>query len=101
MKMVFMSFFEGKADEVIELLESENVKFYTKWDKMQGKSLGFKPRMGSHIWPGNNCAVVFPIEDERVEPLLEIINRFNEESEYEGISAFLFDIFSMVVKKAN
>ncbi len=101
MKMVFMSFFEGKTDEVTELLESENVEFYTRLDQVKGKSLGFRPRMGTQVWPGYNGAVLFPVQDEQVDRLLDKVNRFNEETEYEGISAFVFDIAKMVVKKPS
>ena len=99
MKMVFMSFFEGKTDEVLELLESEHVESYTHWAKTQGKAAGFRPRMGTQVWPGNNGAAFFPIKDDQVERLLDKVDKFNQETEYEGISAFVFDIAMMAVKK--
>ena len=101
MKMVFMSFFEGKTEEVIELLESEHVESYTHWAKTQGRAAGFRPRMGTQIWPGNNGAVLFPIEEDRLSSLMEKVEEFNREAEYEGLSAFVFDIASMVVKKPS
>ena len=100
MKMVFMSFFEGKTDEVLELLESEHVESYTHWAKTQGKAAGFRPRMGTQVWPGNNGAVFFPIEDDRLDSLMEKVERFNQDAEYEGIAAFVFDIIRIEVKKS-
>ena len=99
MKMVFMSFFEGKTDEVLELLESEHVESYTHWAKTQGKAAGFRPRMGTQVWPGNNGAVLFSIEDDSLDSLMEKVEQFNREAEYEGLSAFVFDIARMAVKK--
>ncbi len=99
MKMVFMSFFEGKTDEVTELLETENIESYTLWNKIQGRAPGYRPRLGTQVWPGNNGAVIFPVEDERVDPLLAKVSQFNEAAEYEGISAFVLDMTKMVVKK--
>ena len=101
MKMVFISFFEGKTDEVLELLESEHVESYTHWPKTQGKAAGFRPRMGTQVWPGNNSTVLFPIEDDRLDSLMEKVEQFNQETEYEGLSAFAFDIARMVVKKSK
>jgi len=98
-KMVFMSFFEGKTDEVMELLESEHVESYTHWAKTKGKAKGFRPRMGTQVWPGNNSAVLFPIEDDRLDSLMEKVEQFNQETEYEGFSAFVFDIARMKLKK--
>ena len=101
MKMVFMSFFEGKTDEVMELIESEGVEFYVRWDQVKGKSIGYRPRMGSQIWPGYDGAVQFPIEDEKVDMLIEKIEKFNRETEYEGLSAFFFDISKAIIKKPS
>ena len=99
MKMVFMSFFEGKTDEVMELLESEHVETYTHWPKTHGKAAGFRPRMGTQVWPGNNGAVLFQIDDDRLDSLMEKVELFNQEAEYEGLSAFAFDIARMATKK--
>lgn len=99
MKLAFMSFFEEKTDEVLELIESEEVTSYTHWPKTQGKAAGFRPRMGTQVWPGNNSAVIFPIEDDRVDSLIEKIEKFNRDTEYEGISAFVFDITRMAQKE--
>ena len=99
MKMVFMSFFEGKTDEVLELLESEHVETYTHWPKTQRKAAGFRPRMGTQVWPGNNSAVFFPIVDDQIEQLMVKVDEFNQETEYEGISAFVLDIVRMATKK--
>ena len=101
MKMVFMSFFEEKTDEVLQLLESEQVAFYTHWTKTQGKAAGFRPRMGTQVWPGNNGAVLFPIEDDRLDSLMEKVKQFNRKTEFEGVAAFVFDITRMAVKKPS
>jgi len=99
MKMVFMSFFEGKTEEVMEILESGKIENYVRWDEIKGQSVGYRPRMGNDVWPGNNGAVQFPVEDDRIGELCEIVTKFNEAAEYEGISMFVFDITCMVVKE--
>lgn len=101
MKMVFMYFFEGKTDEVMDLLKSEKIENYVRWDEIKGQSAGYRPRMGTDVWPGNNGAVQFPVEDDRIEELCNIVTKFNEEAEYEGISMFAFDITCMVVKESQ
>jgi len=101
MKMVFMSFFEGKTEEVMEMLESEKIENYVRWDEIKGQSAGYWPRMGNDIWPGHLGAVQFAIEDDRVGALCEIVTKFNESTEYEGISMFVFDIVCMVVKEPH
>lgn len=99
MKMVFLSFFEGNTDEVLELLEAEHVESYTHWAKTKGKAAGFRPRMGTQVWPGDNGAMLFPIDDHRLDSLMEKVEEFNREAEYEGLSVFVFDIAAMAVKK--
>jgi len=97
MKMVFMSFFEGKTEEIIEILKAGSIENYVQWDEIKGQSAGYRPRMGNDVWPGHNGAVQFPIEDDRVPGLCETVTKFNEE--YEGISLFVFNIECMVVKE--
>ena len=99
MKMVFMSFFEGKTEEVMEILKSEKIENYVRWDGIKGQSAGYRPRMGTQVWPGNNGAMLFPIEDDRLDSLMKKVEQFNQDTEYEGISAFGFDIARMSVKK--
>ena len=99
MKMVFMYFFEGKTEEIMEILEAGKIENYVRWDEIKGQSVGYRPRMGNDIWPGHNGAVQFAVEDERVPELCEIVRKFNEAAEYEGISLFVFNIECMVVKE--
>ena len=99
MKMVFLSFYEGKTDEVIAILKSEKIESYVRWDEVKGQAAGFRPRMGTDVWPGHNGALQFPIEDGRVDRLFELISHVNQAAEYEGISAFVFDLTRMLVKE--
>ena len=99
MKMAFMSFFEGRTEEIIEILKEGNIENYVQWDEIKGQSAGYRPRMGNDVWPGHNGAVQFPIEDDRVPGLCETVTKFNEAAEYEGISLFVFNIECMVVKE--
>jgi hypothetical protein len=57
--------------------------------------------MGTQVWPGNNGAVLFPIEDDKLDSLMEKVEQFNRKTEYEGISAFGFDVARMAVKKPS
>ena len=99
MKMVVMEYRLRLCDLGLELLESEHIESYTHWPKTQGKAAGFRPRMGTQVWPGNNGSVLFPIEDDRLDSLMEKVEQFNQKAEYEGLSAFAFDIARMAVKK--
>lgn len=98
MKMVLMLFYEDKTDEVMELLKSERVEDYVQWDKTKGQSAGFRPRMGTAVWPGNNGAVMFPVGDEQTVSILDRVTKFNEDAEYEGIAAYVFEISQMAVR---
>ncbi len=98
MKMVLIYFYEDKTDEVMELLKTECIENYLMWDKVKGQPAGFRPRMGSAVWPGHNGAVMFPVGDEQSVSILDRVNRFNEDAEYEGIAAYVFEISQMAVK---
>jgi len=99
MRMVFLSFSEDQTDEVMEILKSERIGDYVRWDEIKGQSSGYRPRMGTDVWPGHSGAVVFPLTEERIAVLCETVEKFNREAEYEGISMFVWNIDCMVLKE--
>ncbi|TET65358.1 MAG: hypothetical protein E3J45_08245 [Candidatus Zixiibacteriota bacterium] len=87
MKMVFLSYKESQHDEVMEIFEDLEVAAYTRFNQVQAKFRKGRPRMGTHIWPGFNSAVLLAIEAEKVPELMARIREFNDKTEFEGISA--------------
>jgi hypothetical protein len=67
------------------------------WDPVQGRgSISGEPHFGSHAWPTLNSAILTIIPDEKVDDLLEKIHAMDEETEKQGIHAFVWNVEKMV-----
>ena len=46
----------------------------------------------SHAWPSMCSAILTMVEDERVEPLLEVLHNMDKQTEQLGLRAFVWNI---------
>ena len=79
MKLVFMTYYAGMHEEVMELLGETGIENYTYWGEVQGRLSSGDPREGSQIWPGYNSALQAVLGEESAERLIEKIGAFNGE----------------------
>ena len=92
MKMIFLSYKQSVNDEIMEIFENLNIKSYTKWQDVQDKCETGRPRLGTHIWPGLNSAILMPLDGEKIASLMEKIKELNDTIEHEKIKAFVMPI---------
>lgn len=92
MKMIFLSYKQSVNDEIMEIFENLNISSYTKWPEVQDKCDTGRPRMGSHIWPGLNSAIILAVDDEKSTEFMARIKKLNETIEHEKIKAFIMPI---------
>jgi len=85
MKMVFLSYKESQHDAVMAILEDLDIPAYTRFNQVQAKFHKGRPRMGSHVWPGFNSAMLLAAEEETAGELVQRVRDFNERTEFEGI----------------
>lgn len=74
MKMAFIVHNEYMLDEVMQLLKSAGIDYYTRWDQVQGKGHGTEPHLGSgsHASTNSVLMIAFP-EQDPLEKLIELI----------------------------
>ena len=87
MKMIFLSYKESLDDEVMEIIQEVGITSFTKWNQVQDKGESGYPKMGTHIWPGYNSALMFVAEEPVAQDLMTGIRTYNEKTKYEGIKA--------------
>lgn len=92
MKMIFLSYPESFDDEVMELMETHELKSYTKWRQVIDQGESGHPKMGTHIWPGYNTALTFIAQDEKAKQFMCDIKSFNEKTKFEGIKAMCWTL---------
>lgn len=78
MKMAFIVHNEYMLNEVMQLLKSAGIDYYTRWDQAQGKGHGTEPHLGSgsHASTNSVLMIAFP-EQDPLEKLIELIMAAN------------------------
>lgn len=93
MKAIFIAYNQAYNEEVVEVLEANHQRGYTRWEDIQGKG-GFNgiPHMGSHAWPEQNHAILTMVKDEKVERILSDLRARDEAAPDLGLRAFVWNI---------
>ncbi|MCK4546359.1 MAG: hypothetical protein KAW17_02865 [Candidatus Eisenbacteria sp.] len=92
MKMLFVTYYIGVEDKVMELLEDLQISAYTHWREVRGKPAKGHPRLGTHVWPGHNSALFFAAQDEIATAVMDGARKHNQKVKYEGITAMCWTL---------
>jgi len=96
MKALFIAYNQAYGNEIVEILEKNNQRGFTRFDGVSGKgSFNGIPRFDSHAWPEYNDALLVIIKDEKLEPLLADLKAKDEETPDLGLRAFSWGIENM------
>jgi hypothetical protein len=78
MKMAFVVCNEFFIVEVMELLRSAEIDYYTRWDHAKGKGHGTEPHLGTGAHGSTNSVLMIAFEDETpLQHLIELIASLN------------------------
>lgn len=93
MKALFIAYNQAYNEEIVDVLEQNRQRGYTRWEDIQGKgSFNGIPHHGSHAWPEMNHAVLVMVKDEIVDKILADLRAKDEESPDLGLRAFVWNI---------
>ena len=93
MKAMFIAYNQAYNEEIVEVLEANRQRGFTRWQDIQGKgSFNGIPRMGSHAWPEQVHAILVMVKDEKVEPILKMLKEKDEAAPDLGLRAFVWSI---------
>lgn len=93
MKSVFITYDQAHQENVIEALNDSNVRGYTFFEGVGGRGTKTgEPHLGSHAWPSMNSAIIAVVEDEKVSPLLNRLQKLDVENPLLGLRAFVWNI---------
>ncbi len=93
MKAIFISYNQAYSEEIVEVLEQNRQRGYTRWVDVQGKG-GFNgtPHLGNHAWPEQNHAILTFVKDEKVQPILDALRAKDEAAPDLGLKAFVWSV---------
>ena len=92
MRAAILNYYVGIHEEVLEILDRLGIQSYCLWENMKGVPPEGDPRMGTHIWPGVNSALLVTFEDEKLDTLREALREDPENSRPDKIRAYVWQL---------
>lgn len=90
-------FNQAHTERVEYMMDKLGIRGYSLWENVQGRgSVTGVPHLATHTWPEINKSVLMVVEDEKTEPVLEVIKKIDALNEEVGIRAFVWDILRTV-----
>jgi len=97
MKAIFIVYNQAHTEKVEYMLDKLEIKGFTQWENVFGRgSETGNPHMGTHTWPETNTATLTIVDDEKVDVVLEKVEKLNSINEEVGIRAFVWDILKTI-----
>ena len=93
MKAIFISFNQAYYEMILSIMDRSNIRGFTFWETVQGRgSQKGEPHYGSHAWPTLNSAILAMLDDEKVDPFLDLLHKMDMQTEAQGLRAFVWNI---------
>lgn len=97
MKAILITYNQAYYDDIVKALNDNGVKGYTEWNEIKGHgSETGEPHLGSHAWPTLNNAIISVVEDDRVEGILDRLQKLDIKAPELGLRAFVWSIEKMI-----
>ncbi len=97
MKAIMIIYNQAHTERVEYMLDKLGIKGYSLWENVQGRgsSTGV-PHLATHAWPEINKSLLTIVDDDKVDPVLEVVGKIDTISEEVGIRAFVWDVLKTV-----
>ncbi|KPJ88274.1 MAG: hypothetical protein AMS17_06025 [Spirochaetes bacterium DG_61] len=93
--IVLMMYDRAIDEEVMEMLSSLEIRYYTKWRDVVG--VGRRdPHLGDDVWPGLNNVLLMVIDEEKKRRLVEMVKVLQKNFPSVGLRAFVAPVLEMV-----
>ena len=97
LKSVMIVYNQANTERVEFLLDELGVRGVTCFENVQGRgTVNGDPRRGTHAWPEMNSAMLCVVDESKVEPLLEGVQKLDLRNKEVGVKAFVWTIDQMV-----
>lgn len=95
MKMVMISYNEAIDVEMLEVLNSCGMKYYTKITGTFGSGQTSGVHLGTDIWPGRNNMLFIACDDKQAPVLMDRVKELRSSLGQEGVKAFVMPLDSL------
>jgi len=91
-KMMVLIYDVALEKVVMDRIDSCGITGYTKIPRVFGKGRSGGPRMGTHVWPGENEMLWVVTEEEKINSMLDCSREIKEDHKGKGIKAFVLPV---------
>ena len=93
MKAVMIIFNQTNTERVEYMFDKLGIRGYSWFNDVKGRgSETGEPRMGTHTWPEMNSAVLTIIPDDKVDDLLNAVEKLDNINKEVGVRAFVWPV---------
>jgi nitrogen regulatory protein PII len=93
MKAIMIIYNQALTEKVEYMLEKLDIRGFTQWPLVLGTGTRTgEPRMGTHTWPEMNSSTLTIVEDDKVDTVLEKVQKMDAINHEVGIRAFVWNI---------
>ncbi|MDR0754047.1 MAG: hypothetical protein LBF04_01515 [Prevotellaceae bacterium] len=93
MKAIFISYNQALTERILNVLDNNNVRGFTKWALTEGRgTVDGEPHYGSHAWPSMNSSILTIVEDEKTEKIMNDLRTLDKAAKMQGLRAFVWNI---------
>ena len=97
LKAVMIVFNQANTERVEYMLDMLGVRGFTFFEEVQGRGTeSGEPRRGTHAWPELNSAMLCIVDETKVQPLLDGVQKLDLRNKEVGVKAFVWPIEQMV-----
>ncbi|MFI3328430.1 MAG: PG0541 family transporter-associated protein [Rikenellaceae bacterium] len=97
MKAVFITFNQALTDRVHEMLDTLEVRGFTKWDLTLGRgTTDGEPHYGTHAWPSMNASILAVVEESKVAEIMAEMKKIDDATKMQGSKLFTWNIEQMM-----
>ena len=97
LKAVMIVFNQANTERVEYMLDMLGVRGFTFVEEVQGRGTeSGDPRRGTHAWPELNSAMLCIVEENKVDALLEGVQKLDLRNKEVGVKAFTWSVDKMV-----
>ena len=90
-------FNQANTERVEYMLDMLGVRGFTFFEEVQGRGTeSGEPRRGTHAWPELNSAMLCIVDETKVQPLLDGVQKLDLRNKEVGVKAFVWPIEQMV-----
>lgn len=84
---------QALTEKVEYMLDKLNIRGFTQWPQVFGTgTTNGEPHMGTHTWPELNSATMTVVDDDKVDTVLEKIQKMDAINHEVGIRAFVWNV---------